>query len=50
MKTTIDIDDKLLEKVMEISNLSTKKEAVNFALNKVINFHNRKLLYPYREK
>ena len=50
MKTNIDIDDKLLEEVMKISGLSTKKDAVNFALNEVVKFHNRKLLLSLQGK
>ena len=50
MRTNIEIDDKLLEEVMKISNLSTKKDAVNFALDEVVKFHKRKLLLSLRGK
>ena len=50
MRTNIEIDDKLLEEVMKISNLSTKKDAVNFALDEVVKFHKRKLLMSLRGK
>ncbi len=50
IKTTIDIEDKLPEKVMEISTFSTNKDAVNFALNEVVKFHNRNLLLSLQEK
>lgn len=50
MKTTMDIDDLLLKKVMKISNLSTKKDAVNFALNEVVKLHNRNLLLSLQGK
>lgn len=35
-RTNIDIDDQLLEKVMQVYRLHTKKEAVNFALRQLI--------------
>ena len=50
MRTNIDIDEKLLEKVMKIANLSTKKAAVNFALNEVVKLNNRKLLVSLQGK
>ena len=50
MRTNIEIDDKLLEEVMKIFNLSTKKDAVNFALDEVVKFNKRKLLLSLRGK
>ena len=34
-RTNIDIDDKLIERVMRIYRLTTKREAVDFALRRV---------------
>ena len=50
MRTNIDIDDKILGEVMKISNLTTKKDAVNFALNEVVKFHKRQLLISLQGK
>ena len=50
MRTNIEIDDKLLVEVMKIFNLSTKKDAVNFALDEVVKFNKRKLLLSLRGK
>ncbi len=36
MKTTIDIDDKILEQVMKAANVKTKREAVEIALTEFI--------------
>jgi Arc/MetJ family transcription regulator len=35
-RTNIDIDDELLRKAMQIYRLPTKREAVNFALRKLL--------------
>jgi Arc/MetJ family transcription regulator len=35
-RTNIDIDDELVETVMKQNNLKTKKDAVDFALRKVV--------------
>lgn len=35
-RTNIDIDDELVETVMKQNHLSTKREAVNFALRKTV--------------
>ena len=35
---------------MKISNLTTKKDAVNFALNEVVKFHKRQLLISLQGK
>jgi len=50
MRTNIDVNDKLLKEVMKISNLSTKKDAVNYALDEVVKLNNRKLLLSLRGK
>lgn len=40
MRTNIDLDDRLIEKVMQINpNLKTKKDAVNFALLDYVHAH-----------
>jgi Arc/MetJ family transcription regulator len=36
MRTNIEIDDALIAKVMEIYRLPTKREAVDFALRKLV--------------
>ena len=35
MKTTIDLDEAKLERVMKLTGLATRKEAVDFALSEV---------------
>ncbi|MBU1053222.1 MAG: type II toxin-antitoxin system VapB family antitoxin [Proteobacteria bacterium] len=39
MATNLAIDQKLLEKALEVSGLKTKKETVNLALQEFINKH-----------
>lgn len=39
MATNLAIDQKLLEKALEVSGLKTKKETVNLALQEFINRH-----------
>lgn len=39
MATNLAIDQKLLEKALEVSGLKTKKETVNLALHEFINRH-----------
>ena len=41
MRTNIDIDDKTLKAVMKFTKLTTKKQAVNFALEAVLKNHLR---------
>ena len=41
MRTNIDIDDKLMEEVMKISKVKSKKELVNHALEELIRLHKR---------
>ena len=35
MRTTIDIDEKLIEKAMELTHCNTKKEMVNLSLQEI---------------
>lgn len=44
MKTTIDIDDGILKKVMEISKSKTKKGAITIALNEYLRLKKREEL------
>lgn len=41
MRTTIDIDEELLAKVMKITGLKSKSAAVNYALEEVVKRHQR---------
>jgi len=36
MRTTIDIDEKLIKKAMELTHTKIKKEVVNLSLNEII--------------
>ena len=36
MRTNIDLDDKTMKAVMKLTKLTTKKDAVNFALEEVL--------------
>lgn len=42
MRTNIDLDDKLIEDVMRLSGLKTKKEAVHRALLEYVHNHSQK--------
>lgn len=42
MRTNIDLDDKLIEDVMRLSGLKTKKEAVHRALLEYVQNHSQK--------
>lgn len=44
MKTTLDIDDDILKKVMEASNSKTKKGAIVIALNEYLRIKKREEL------
>ncbi len=44
MRTTIDLDDKLVKEVMELLDVNTKKEAVQRSLEELINQKRRKRL------
>ena len=51
MRTNIDLDDKTLKVVMKLTKLTTKKDAVNFALEEVLKNHARiKTLLSLRGK
>lgn len=50
MRTNIDIDDKLLQEAMKISNAATKKELINTALHEYVKMHKRKILISLRGK
>ena len=41
MATNLDIDQKLLDKALEVSGFKTKKETVNLALQEFINRHKK---------
>ncbi len=41
MRTNIDIDDKTLKAVMKFTKITTKKDAVNYALGEVLKNHLR---------
>ena len=41
MRTNIDLDDKTMKAVMKLTKLTTKKDAVNFALEEVLKNHAR---------
>ncbi len=50
MRTTLDLPEKLIKEVMEITKTKTKSEAIRYALEKVIR-HKRALnLIKYRGK
>jgi len=44
-RTTIDIDEKLLERAMQATGARTKTEAVDLALNELIRNHAREMLW-----
>ena len=44
MKTLVDIDEKLLEKAMQLSEISTKKDMVHKALEEFIKLKSRERL------
>jgi Arc/MetJ family transcription regulator len=50
MRTNIDIDDNLLQKAMEFSQLKTKKAIVELALEEYINMMRRRDLLSLRGK
>jgi Arc/MetJ family transcription regulator len=43
-KTTVDIDEKLLDKAMKLSGAKTKKKAIESGLKELIKSINRRLL------
>jgi Arc/MetJ family transcription regulator len=44
MRTNIDIDDKLIEEVMKMADVKTKKEAVDLALKEFLKVKRKKNL------
>lgn len=50
MRTNIDLDDILLKQVMKISKITTKKDAVNYALEEVVKLNKRKLMLGLQGK
>ena len=50
MRTNIDIDDKLIDEVMKITKLNTKKDAVNYALDEVIKMEKRRSILALKGK
>lgn len=42
MRINVDINNKALKEVMKFTKLTTKKDAVNFALNEVLKLHQRR--------
>ena len=50
MRTNIDIDDELLRQAMEISDVKTKKEVVQQALENYVKMLNRKQILTWPGK
>lgn len=50
MRTNIELDDKLVEQALEISNLRTKKDVVNEALKQYVASLKRKQILVLREE
>jgi Arc/MetJ family transcription regulator len=49
-RTSIDIDDKLIQEGLKITHLKTKKELVNFALQELIKKEKRKRIMEFKGK
>jgi len=49
-RTTIEIDDKLIQEGLKITHLKTKKELVNFALQELIKREKRKHIMELKGK
>jgi len=49
-RTTIDIDDKLIQEGHKITHLKTKRELVNFALQELIKREKRKRIMELKGK
>jgi len=47
MRTNIELDDSLVKKAMEITQLSTKKAVINKALEELIKSNTRKKMLKY---
>ncbi|MDR2590258.1 MAG: type II toxin-antitoxin system VapB family antitoxin [Oscillospiraceae bacterium] len=45
IKTTVDLDENLLERAVKIFNEKTKKEIISFALKELVERHEQKDLY-----
>ena len=50
MRTNIEIDDALMQEAMEIGEIKTKKQAIEFALKEFIAASHRKKLMELRGK
>jgi len=50
LRTSIDIDDKLVKEGLKITHLKTKKELVNFALQELIKREKRKRIMELKGK
>jgi len=50
MRTNIDIDDALIEEVMKMANVRTKKEAVDLALREFLKVKKKKNLFDLAGK
>lgn len=50
MRTNIDIDDALIDEVMRIANVKTKKEAVHLALAEFLKTKKKKSLFDLAGK
>jgi Arc/MetJ family transcription regulator len=50
MRTNIDIDDVLIEEVMKVANVKTKKEAVHLALQEFLKVKKKKDLFDLAGK
>ena len=50
MRTNIDIDDALIDEVMKVANVKTKKEAVHLALQEFLKVKKKKDLFDLAGK
>jgi len=50
MRTNIDIDDALIDEVMRVANVKTKKEAVHLALQEFLKAKKKKNLFELAGK
>lgn len=50
MRTNIDIDDALIDEVMRVANVKTKKEAVHLALEEFLKVKKKKDLFDLAGK
>ena len=50
MRTNIDIDDSLIDEVMRVANVKTKKEAVHLALEEFLKVKKKKDLFDLAGK